>query len=273
MTDKGKLYGVSLGPGDPGLITRRAWTLLQRDDVHWTYPVRGEGHESFALSIARAAGLAVPVASGALVFPMTHDKARLKAAWTLAAERVLPLLRRGTDVLFLAEGDTSTYSSFGYLADAVSALDPEIAVEAVAGVTSFHAAAARLGVPLVDLDNRMAVLPAGYGIAVIDHLLDEHDTLVLLKVKPLLDDLIDLLRERGLLAHSAFVEKIGTPEERVVRDLTSLRNTKVNYLSLVLVKNPRRARGPMIRGCRRKPGGSGSGRSRSGGCCVEKSSS
>ena len=29
MTNKlGTLFGVSLGPGDPGLITRRAWQLL-----------------------------------------------------------------------------------------------------------------------------------------------------------------------------------------------------------------------------------------------------
>jgi precorrin-2/cobalt-factor-2 C20-methyltransferase len=40
MTEKGKLYGVSLGPGDPEPIARRAWALLQRDDAHWTYPVR-----------------------------------------------------------------------------------------------------------------------------------------------------------------------------------------------------------------------------------------
>jgi precorrin-2/cobalt-factor-2 C20-methyltransferase len=26
----GTLYGISLGPGDPGLITRAAWDQLQR---------------------------------------------------------------------------------------------------------------------------------------------------------------------------------------------------------------------------------------------------
>ena len=30
---KGRLFGVSLGPGDPGLITRRAWALLERADT------------------------------------------------------------------------------------------------------------------------------------------------------------------------------------------------------------------------------------------------
>ena len=31
---RGRLIGVSLGPGDPGLITRRAWALLERRDTH-----------------------------------------------------------------------------------------------------------------------------------------------------------------------------------------------------------------------------------------------
>jgi len=252
MAEKGKLYGVSLGPGDPGLITRRAWALLQRDDVHWTYPVRGQGHASFALSIAQAAGLKAPSASDALVFPMTHDRTRLAAAWSAAADRVLDVLYRGTDVLFLVEGDVSTYSSFGYLATTVSGLDSDIAVERVAGVTSFSAAAARLQLPLADLDDRLAVLPAGYGIGTIDRLLDVHDTLVLLKVKPLLDNIIDLLERRRLLEHSVFIEKTGTPEERIVQDLRSLRGARVNYLSLLLVNNPDRERGEVIRGCAKK---------------------
>jgi len=254
MTNKGKLYGVSMGPGDPQLITRCAWALLQRDDAHWTYPVRGKEHMSFALSIATAAGLEVPAASEALVFPMTHDRDKLETAWSLAAEQVLRVLHRGTDVLFLVEGDASTYSSFGYLAAAVSERDADITAETVAGVTSFNASAARLRMPLADLDDRIAILPAGYGVDTIDQLLDEHDTLVLLKVKPLLDDIIDLLERRGLLEHAAFIERTGTPEERVVQDIRSLRGERVNYLSLLLVKNPHRERDPMIRGCAKKPG-------------------
>ena len=36
MAQPGMLYGVSLGPGDPGLITRRAWALLERPGPVWT---------------------------------------------------------------------------------------------------------------------------------------------------------------------------------------------------------------------------------------------
>jgi hypothetical protein len=66
------------------------------------------------------------------------------------------------------------------------------------------------------------VIPAAYGVEVIDHLLDEFDTLVLLKVKPLVDEVIELLEQRDLLATSCFIEKVGAPDERVVRDVASL---------------------------------------------------
>jgi precorrin-2/cobalt-factor-2 C20-methyltransferase len=76
--------------------------------------------------------------------------------------------------------------------------------------------------------------------------------LVLLKVKPLLDDVIDLLRRRDLLDQGWFIEKAGAPEERVVHDLASLYGQKVNYLSLLIIKNPGRQRSEMQRGCRKK---------------------
>jgi precorrin-2/cobalt-factor-2 C20-methyltransferase len=209
MSKVGRLYGASLGPGDPGLITRRAWELLQRD-AHWTYPVRNPKSESYALKIALEAGLALPPHHEPLIFPMTHDVEKLAKYWLRAAQRVLEILHSGRDVVFLVEGDASTYSTFGHLARTVASLDETISIETVAGVSSFHAAAARLQTPLADVDDTVAIIPAGYGIPTIDHMLDNFDTLVLLKVKPLLDDIIHLLEQRGLLEHSAFIEKAGS---------------------------------------------------------------
>lgn len=246
----GKLIGVSLGPGDPGLITRRAWEVMQ-GDAHWAYPVRSRKSESYALSIAQRAGLTIPEHSSPLLFPMTHDAEKLGIYWLEAANTVLSVLHTGRDVAFLVEGDASTYSTFGHLARTLSALDATIEIEVIPGVPSFHAAAARLGEPLADVDDMMAIVPAGYGIAMLERLLDDFDTLILIKVKPILNDIIDLLERKNLLAHSCFIEKSGAPEERIVRDIASLKGEKVNYLSLLIIKNPDRQRGDIARGCRK----------------------
>jgi len=248
----GHLYGVSLGPGDPDLITRRAWSLLQ-SDAYWTYPVKKKNGTSYALQIALQTGLTEPENSSALIFPMTHDKEKLAKYWLQAAQTVIEKLQQGHDVIFLVEGDASTFSTFQHLAKTVKGLDETITVETIPGVTSFNAAAARAEMPLADTDDTVAIIPAGYGLEMIDSLLNDFDTLILLKVKPILDDIIELLQNKDLLSNSCFIEKAGSPEERIIHDVASLQGEKVNYLSLIMISgNHHRQRGEIIRGCRKK---------------------
>ena len=254
MTDTknyGKLIGASLGPGDPDLITRRAWAALQ-SNARWIYPVKKAEEISYALSIVERGGLPVPADAVELVFPMTRDGEALAKAWIRAARQTVDLLAEGRDVVFLVEGDASTFATFGHLARVVRELAPSIEVETIPGVSSFTAAAATTGLPLAEEDETLAVIPTAYGIGVIEHMLDEFDTLILLKVKPLLDEVIELLDRRGLIATSCFIEKVGSPEERVINDLASLKGETVNYLSLLIVRNPKRQRGELRRGCRRR---------------------
>jgi precorrin-2/cobalt-factor-2 C20-methyltransferase len=247
----GKLIGASLGPGDPLLITRRSWDVLQ-SGARWLYPVKKAQERSYALAIVERGGLAVPIDAEELVFPMTRDASILLKAWANAAARTVELLGEGRDLVFLVEGDASTFATFGHLARVVRELVPQIEVETIPGVSSFAAAAAATGIVLAEEDETLAIIPAAYGVGVIDHLLDEFDTLILLKVKPLIDEVIDLLDRRDLLATSCFIEKVGSPEQRIVRDVASLCGEKVNYLSLLLVQNPKRERGELRRGCRQR---------------------
>lgn len=247
----GRLIGASLGPGDPELITRRAWTALQ-SGARWLYPVKKAEENSYALSIVERGGIAVPQDAEELVFPMTRDSEILAKAWARAATRAVELLAEGRDLVFLVEGDASTFATFGHLARVVRELAPEVEVETIPGVSSFAAAAAASGTTLAEEDETLAVIPAAYGVDIIDHLLDEFDTLVLLKVKPLVDEIIELLERRDLLATTCFIEKVGAPDERLVRDVASLKGEKVSYLSLMLVQNPKRVRGELRRGCRKR---------------------
>ena len=247
----GKLIGASLGPGDPELITRRAWAALQ-SGARWLYPVKKAEESSYALAIVERGGLPIPADAVQLVFPMTRDAEILGKAWVRAAEQTVALLAEGRDLVFLVEGDASTFATFGHLARVVRELVPQVEVETIPGVSSFAAAAATTGTTLAEEDETFAVIPAAYGVEVINHLLDEFDTLALLKVKPLVDEIVDLLEQRDLLATSVFIEKVGSPEERIVRDVASLKGSKPNYLSLMLVQNPKRVRGELRRGCRKR---------------------
>ena len=252
----GTLWGISLGPGHPGLITRAAWAALQRRDAVWVYPVRSGKTPSYALDIVQRAELSPPETHTPLLFPMTHDGEKLARAWMKAAQTVLPWLQAGRDVLFLVEGDASTYATFGHLARTVRGLDEGVPVQVIAGVNSFTAACADVGEPFAEQDDTVAIVPAAYGVSAVDRLLPDFDTLVLMKIKPLIEDLLDWLEARGLLAGAHFIERVGALDERRLSgpEMLALRGTKVSYLSLMVVKNPHRVRGERIKGCLKKSG-------------------
>ena len=73
-----------------------------------------------------------------------------------------------------------------------------------------------------------------------------------MKIKPLLDEVIELLARRGLIDSACFIEKVGAPDQRIIRDIARLKGQTVHYLSLLLVRNPGRPRGALHRGCRRR---------------------
>ena len=236
---------------------------MQRRDTRWVYPVRSGNSESHAFGIVRRAGIEPVADHQPLVFPMTYDAEKLGKAWLKTAQTVLPWLQAGQDVLFLVEGDASTYATFGHLARTVKSLDARISTPVIAGINAFTAAGAMVGQPLAEQDDTMAVVPAAYGVSMLPRLLHDFDTLVLMKVKPVLDELIDWLMKHGLLGEAHFVEKVGAEDERSVSGdaLLALRGQKVSYLSLVIVRHPHRIRGERIRGCLKKPKVEGQGAS------------
>lgn len=248
----GTLLGVGLGPGDPALITLKAADAVARTRV-LAVPVKARGAESFARRIV--AGRITPAHTVLeLVFPMRSDPEVLRPHWQRAAQTILTHLDRGEDVAFLCEGDPFTFGTFIYVFREVARLRPHAPVEVIPGVSAYHAAACRTLTPLAAGDDRLCVLPATYGVEVVETMLERFDTVVLLKVKPVMDALLDLLARTGLTGHAVFVNKVGTDEEAVVTDVASLRGRKLDYLSLMLVRNPARAKEPVLRGCRPKVG-------------------
>ncbi len=231
---QGRLIAASLGPGDPGLITRRAWEILCNARC-WAWPESRQEGGGYALSIVERAGLQPPSRTLPLSFPMTRDLRVLSRHWLSAAEQVLAILDEGLDVVFLIEGDASFFATFGHLQRTVQGLDANVAVEIIPGVASPLAAAALHQKGLCDGDQSLAITPATVGTEKLDQLLTDFETLVLLKVRPVLNEVLTLLEKRRLLEKTVFIERAGAPEERVVKNIASLKDTRVHYLSLMIV--------------------------------------
>ena len=168
-----------------------------------------------------------------LWFPMTLDRDKLATCHQNAVDRIVAYLERGQGVAFLTEGDPLIHSSLIHL---LRHLPEGTPLEIVPGISSINAAAAVCQLPLALGNQRLTVLPATFEtLPELQRLLADFDTVVLLKVSRVLDDLIDLLQANGLIDRAILVEKVSSPVSRVVRDVAALRGQHVHYLSLLII--------------------------------------
>lgn len=218
----GTLYGVGVGPGAPDLITLRALDVLRRVPV-LALPRSSDFGASMAWRIVRPVLGPVPGQERLmLTFPMARDPARLVPAWHRALDAIGGHLTAGRDVAFATEGDPSLFSTFIYLAAEAPTRWPGIRVEVVPGVSSITAVPAVTGVPLADGQERIAIVPASYGLADLDALLGQFDTVVLMKIGPELPRITAALDARGLLPCAVYVSRATMPEQHIERDLRAL---------------------------------------------------
>lgn len=230
----GTLYGISVGTGDPELITLKGLNLLKNAPVV-AFPAGIGGKQGIAQRII-AQWLQPNQVQLALQFPYIQDEAVLNSAWQLAAQQVWLYLQQGKDVAFACEGDISFYSTFTYLAATLQQQHPEVMVQTVPGVASPMAAAAALGLPLTLRDQRLVVLPALYRVEELETVLNWADVVVLMKVSSVYPQVWRMLEQRDLLKSSYVVERATTTEQVVYSDLRDRSNLKLHYFSLLIVK-------------------------------------
>ena len=229
------IYAVGVGPGDPELLTRKAERVLRSVDVILA-PVSNPSEASVALSTIREF---IDEGRQEIIvhqFPMTSDKARLLTAWQGAADLIAAHAEAGRSVAFITIGDPLFYSTFIYLLRILREQWPQLPIEIIPGISSINAAASEAFLPLVEGDERMVVIPATAGIEAIKAALETYETVVLLKVKPLFQAIIELLRAAGKEQTTVFVERVGSPRQKVLTDFSEITAHSPDYLSLMIIK-------------------------------------
>lgn len=229
------IFAVGVGPGDPELLTRKAERVLRQADVILA-PVSNPSEASVALATIR--GFLDESRQEVIVhqFPMTSDKARLMPAWQEAAALIAVRAEDGKDVAFVTIGDPLFYSTFIYLQRILREICPHIPIEIVPGISSVNASAAAAGIPLAEADEKMAVIPATAGVDKIAFALARFETVVLLKVKPVFGDILELIRQTGREQSTVFVERVGSDRQKVLTDFAEIAAHTPDYLSLMIIR-------------------------------------
>jgi len=249
----GTLYVIGVGPGDPELLTLKAVRILRAVKCICVPKGREEG-SSMALNIIKEI---ISMDNKEIIeahFPMRKTKTsapgsperrksfwggahapELDTKWNKTVETVLRILNMGTDVAFITIGDPTIYSTFFYLYDRLLELNPLLSIEIIPGISSITASAAHARISLGLADERIAVLPATYAND-IGIVLEHFDTVILMKVHKVFDQLLATLDAAGLTDKALYISRTGMDDEQVVRDIGTLRGKELNYFSMVIIK-------------------------------------
>lgn len=224
-----KLYGVGVGPGDPGLLTIRACQMIAEAEVI------AFADTGTAYGIAKAACPKIEEKTLLrLRFPMTKEEALLEASYQTAARQIEEFLTKGKDVLYLTLGDPSIYATYLQLQRRILAWGHE--AKMVPGIPSFCASAAGLGIGLCEQEEELHIIPASYGI---EEALGYRGTKICMKAGRRIAELRERLEEGAFEVYAAV--NCGMEGELICRKIDELPENP-GYYTTIIVKEKRRKR-------------------------------
>ena len=232
----GRLYGVGTGPGDPELLTLKAVRALGEADVVAHFAKRGQAGNARKIVDAhwRPEMMELPLA-----YPVTteidkqHDdyKAAIRAFYEESARAVEAHLVEGHTVAVLSEGDPLFYGSYMHLHVRLAHRFP---TEVIPGVTAMSGCWSASGLPIVQGDDVLTVLPGTLAEDRLARRLADTDSAVIMKLGRNLPKVRRALTAAGKLNGAVYVER-GTMANAVAMPLANKADDEAPYFALVLV--------------------------------------
>lgn len=225
---------ISLGPGDAGLVTVKALKALNEADIIFCPVTRRDDKEmSRARDILDELGISE---SKIRLFgvPMMKNRSEAEVAYQAAAEEIAQLHNNGTQVAFVAEGDSGFYSSVHYISDILSAKG--IAVRHIAGVPAFIACGALAGIHIVKQNEPLIVFPSDVSAEEITSQIATGKSVVLMKLsqqKESVKQAIHLMPE----AQFHYFENVGVAgKEFYTQNTTEIIERDFPYFSILIIR-------------------------------------
>jgi len=233
---KGRLIGVGTGPGDPELLTLKAVRALGEADVLAHFAKRGNNGNARAIISGH---LKPGIVELPLLYPVTteidKDHADYKAAITgfyeESARAVAGHLDAGRTVAVLSEGDPLFYGSYMHLHVRLSQHYP---TEVIPGVTAMSGCWSQTGLPIVQGDDVLSVLPGTMSEFELSRRLADTDAAVIMKVGRNLPKIRRALAATGKLERAMYVER-ATMANTASTPLAEKADDTAPYFAIVLV--------------------------------------
>jgi precorrin-2/cobalt-factor-2 C20-methyltransferase len=236
MSTQGRLIGVGTGPGDPELLTIKAAKAIESADVIAFFAKQGRSGNGRAIVqhlISDRAEL-LP-----LYYPVTTEIDKGEAAYQsqitgfydASAAAVAARLDAGKTVAILSEGDPMFYGSYMHLHVRLAHRYP---TEVIPGISAMSGCWSVAGMPIVQGDDVLSVLPGTMAEAELTRRLADTQAAVIMKVGRNLPKIRRALESAGRLKEAVYVER-GTMANAAMIKLAERPDGDAPYFSLVLV--------------------------------------
>ena len=223
----GKLYGLGIGPGDPELLTLKAYKILSKSPVI-AYPLSPNG-KTLARSIVAEYLQHNPIEIP-MYFPFKLEESS-EPYYDKAAEKIAEYLQQGLDVAVLCEGDPFFYGTFMYIFNRLSDKFP---TEVVPGISSMMGSASALGTPLTYRNDVFMVLSAILPAEVLAEKLAHADAAVIIKLGRHFGKVYQVLKDLNLNHRARYIER-ATSEHQRLADINEISPEEVPYFSMIVI--------------------------------------
>jgi precorrin-2/cobalt-factor-2 C20-methyltransferase len=214
-----KLYGIGIGPGDPELLTHKAYKLIKCCDCVFIPESKGD-----SLSGKITGEYIQDKKVIELSFPMGEDN---QERYVQAANIINETLKDDEVGVFLTLGDPMTYSTYAYLMKELIHL--KVDTITIPGITSYNAAAALLALP-VTLRDESFYLSDGN---VDEEILKRIDSVCVLKVSKNKQEIIDKLERNGF--DYTYVKRCTQENQAIIYNKEEMLVDQ-DYMSLIFAR-------------------------------------
>ena len=223
---------LSLGPGDPELLTIKALKTLKDADVVMVPATRNrEG-----ITKSRATDIISEWCdeNRLMVYelPMLKDRQAVSLVYDRIFADCVRLYHEGRRIVVAVEGDVSIYASIHYVMERLEKAG--IPVEQSAGIPSFIAAAASAGLSLISQQQRLTILPGDADAETLHQLLENNHVVVVMKLSQCQEAVKDFLRQNPQTTCHYF-ENVGTPEAYHTTLCDEILSRHIPYFSLCII--------------------------------------
>lgn len=225
---------VSLGPGEPDLITLKAIKILRNADVLFCPSTLSRQGQPVSRSADILRELEICSQSIRLFHvPMSKNRTDAMQAYDKVREEATTAYRNGKNVVIVAEGDSGFYSSIHYIYDEFIA--DGTPVSRIAGIPAFIAAGALAGLHVVKQEEKLVVLPGMVEADELQEYLEKGMTVVIMKLSQCTGTI-----QAFIAAHPAqtyhYFENVGTDKEYYSCTQEELQTKTYPYFSLMIIK-------------------------------------